>query len=200
MIAALFVETNGVYYGLPSVDPWDYNRDARRYHGTHKVIAHPPCKRWGRYWSGGPSVKVKRLKGDDNGCFASALFSVRSFGGVIEHPAHTHAWNWFGLPKPPKLGWSYPDGFGGRSIFVYQGNYGHRASKQTWLYAKGINFDVIINQDKCSGVRIDPGYHTAEEAKSARSSIDYSPIDRLSASERISTPIEFRNLLISLLD
>ena len=29
MIAALFVETNGCYFGLPDVDPWDEARDAR---------------------------------------------------------------------------------------------------------------------------------------------------------------------------
>jgi len=28
VIAALFVETNGVYFGLPDVDPWDERRDA----------------------------------------------------------------------------------------------------------------------------------------------------------------------------
>jgi hypothetical protein len=27
MIAALFVETNGCYFGLPEVDPWDIGRD-----------------------------------------------------------------------------------------------------------------------------------------------------------------------------
>jgi len=29
MIAALFVEKNGCYFGLPDVDPWDIKRDAR---------------------------------------------------------------------------------------------------------------------------------------------------------------------------
>ena len=53
MIAALYVETNGVYYGLPDVDPWDEARDARLYNGPHPVVAHPPCQRWGRYWGGG---------------------------------------------------------------------------------------------------------------------------------------------------
>jgi hypothetical protein len=28
MIAALFVERNGPYYGIPYVDPWDESRDA----------------------------------------------------------------------------------------------------------------------------------------------------------------------------
>jgi hypothetical protein len=27
-VAALYVQTDGVYYGLPDVDPWDEQRDA----------------------------------------------------------------------------------------------------------------------------------------------------------------------------
>jgi hypothetical protein len=90
-LAALFVETNGVYYGVPGVDPWDEHKDARKYKGKRRVIAHPPCERWGRYWSGGPSAKVRRILGDDNGCFESALYSVRMWGGVLEHPEGSHA-------------------------------------------------------------------------------------------------------------
>ena len=30
VIAALFVETGGAYFGLPNVDPWDEARDASR--------------------------------------------------------------------------------------------------------------------------------------------------------------------------
>lgn len=30
MIAALYVATGGIYFGLPDVDPWDVARDARK--------------------------------------------------------------------------------------------------------------------------------------------------------------------------
>ena len=61
-ITALFVASGGVYFGLPGVDPWDEVRDARLYAGSDPVVAHPPCERWGRYWSGGPSAKLARLR------------------------------------------------------------------------------------------------------------------------------------------
>lgn len=67
-VAALFVARGGCYFGLPDVDPWDEQRDARLYVGPYPVVAHPPCERWGRYWYGGPSAKVRRVKGDDSGC------------------------------------------------------------------------------------------------------------------------------------
>ncbi len=73
-IAALYVETGGTYYGLEGVGTWDAERDARQYAGPHPVIAHPPCKRWGRYWYGGPSCKKRKLLGDDGGCFAQAWY------------------------------------------------------------------------------------------------------------------------------
>ena len=41
MLAALFVETNGCYWDLPGVDPWDIIRDARLYPGPFPVVAHP---------------------------------------------------------------------------------------------------------------------------------------------------------------
>lgn len=134
MIAALFVETNGIYFGLPNVDPWDKTRDARTYAGPHPVVAHPPCERWGRYWGGAPATWPRKIKGDDGGCFAAALAAVRTFGGVIEHPEASYAWDHFGLNKPPKDGrWIVADFVGGWTCCVEQGHYGHRARKATWL-------------------------------------------------------------------
>ena len=45
MIAALYVQRGGVYFDLAGVDPWDEQRDARRYAGPWPVVAHPPCAR-----------------------------------------------------------------------------------------------------------------------------------------------------------
>ena len=113
-IAALFVQTNGVYFNLSDVDPWDKERDARLYNGPFAVVSHPPCARWGRYWSGGPSSRVRRVKGDDDGCFAAALHFVRTWGGVLEHPEASSAWAAHDLLTPPRCGgWIMADWQGG---------------------------------------------------------------------------------------
>lgn len=86
MIAALYVDPRGPYPRMPDVDAWGEQRDARLYAGPYPVVAHPPCQRWGRYWSGGPSAKVRRELGDDGGCFEAALAAVRTWGGCARAP------------------------------------------------------------------------------------------------------------------
>jgi hypothetical protein len=136
MIAALFVEKGGVYYGLPDVEPWDAERDARLYAGPWPVVAHPPCQ----LWTNMARVNFKRYGGEhnrpgnDGGCFSAARAAVRSHGGVLEHPAGSHAWPEHGIMRPdPKGGWSL-SGCGGWVCEVWQSAYGHKARKRTWLY------------------------------------------------------------------
>ncbi len=144
MIAALYVETNGAYYGLDGVDPWDEARDARKYAGPHPVVAHPPCQRWGRMKNGGPSLPGGRIPHHDEGCFAAALTAVRNFGGVLEHIKDSAAWDYFGLMKPPTSGgWVMADSFGGWTCCVEQGHYGHLSRKATWLYAVGCDLPSL---------------------------------------------------------
>jgi hypothetical protein len=197
-VAALFVETNGVYFGLDGVDPWDITRDARRYSGQRPVVAHPPCERWGRYWGGGPSVKVPKTLGDDDGCFLSALAAVRLHGGVLEHPEASHAWKHFGINAPPKSGgWIAADFEGGWTCCVEQGNYGHVARKATWLYACHVPLPEL-RWGACEGLqRLDEGFHSKAERDAARSA-GQKPRKRLSRRECIDTPIEFRDLLLSI--
>jgi hypothetical protein len=136
-VAALYVETDGVYFGLPGVDPWDEERDARHYAGPHPVVAHPPCSRWCRL-AGLVEARWGLRRGEDGGCFAAALAAVRRFGGVLEHPAYSDAWAAFGLNAPPTGGgWVNADFLGGWTCYVEQARYGHPAKKATWLYVKG---------------------------------------------------------------
>lgn len=196
MIAALFVHKGGTYFGLPNVDPWDVSRDARQYRGPHRVVAHPPCERWGRYWSGGPSARVRRLLGDDDGCFVAAIDAVRRYGGVLEHPEASHAWTMAGLNKPPRDGgWIPADFLGGWTCCVEQGHYGHRARKATWLYAYGVDL-IELKWGSCGiKMRLDEGFHSKEERARA---VKTGACQRLSKNQRIATPAEFRDLLLSI--
>lgn len=136
MIAALFVATGGAYFGLPDVDPWDEKRDARLYAGPWPVVAHPPCSTWCQL----AHVNQKRYGhkvGDDGGCFESALKSVRTFGGVLEHPAASIAWPRFGLQSPSRGGWEQDLITGEWVCKVFQSAYGHRARKATYLFYVG---------------------------------------------------------------
>ena len=144
MIAALYVEAGGAYCGLPGVDPWDEARDARLYAGPWPVVAHPPCQRWGRFWHGSPRKPHQFRLGDDGGCFAAALSAIRTWGGVLEHPADSHAWAHFGLNRPVRgEGWVNADLVGGWTCYVEQGRYGHDANKGTWLYAHGVDLPAL---------------------------------------------------------
>lgn len=204
-IAALFVEKGGCYFkafgelGF-NVDAWDKSRDARLYTGPFPVIAHPPCERWGRYWGGGPSARVKRLKGDDGGCFASALNSVRRYGGVLEHPEGSHAWRAFNLNTPPRHGgWVRADwleGFDGWTCCVEQGWFGHKARKATWLYSCKCVLPKLP-WGKAPGIFLpmEDSYRSAEHRKRA---IKTGIAQRLSERERVATPEAFRDLLISM--
>lgn len=201
-IAALFVARNGSYIGLPGVDAWTEGRDARRYAGPYPVVAHPPCQRWGKLWAGQP-LHIKRtgqrkIKGDDGGCFASALASVRHYGGVLEHPCDSHAWTHFGLNKPPRTGgWIKADGLGGWTCCVEQGRYRHYARKPTWLLVYHCELQEL-DWGK-SPPRLDPtvvarmGFKRAQrlgEVGGRGGGKDSAP--------RIGTPIPFRDLLLSI--
>jgi len=209
-VAALFVETNGCYFGLPDVDPWDRHRDARLYDGPYPVVAHPPCERWGRYWGGAPTTWPRLKKGDDSGCFAAALAAVRKFGGVLEHPEGSHAWRAFRLNLPPRSGaWVNADFDGGWTCCVEQGAYGHKARKATWLYAHSVDLPSL-DWGRAEGefLPMEHSFHSAEERAHWRATGDAPAYikratktgicQRLSKRQRAATPEPFRDLLISI--
>ncbi len=198
-VAALYVMRNGAYFNLQGVEPYDERRDARSYAGPHPVIAHPPCARWGRYWFGGPSAKVRRKRGDDGGLFAHALRCVRTFGGILEHPAFSSAWEAFGIAHPPKAGgWvSARDAFNGLTCCVYQGHYGHFAQKATWLYLVGVPSPPELVWGP-TGVRqrMDQGFHTREERR--RKKAEGVHHSRRTGGLIHATPEPFREVLVGL--
>jgi len=200
VIAALFVDRRGPYWNRSDIDAWDELRDARKYAGPWPCVTHPPCTRWGRYATGGPNPNAtRRILGDDDGCFESALASVRRWGGVLEHPEASHAFKRFGIKTPPKEGgWCEAmDDALGLVCCVEQGHYGHPARKATWLYYVGPRPLRTIIWGKSSGVRLDEGFHSKAERDAARAA-GQKPVKRLSTVQNIVTPAPFAELLISL--
>jgi hypothetical protein len=197
VIAALYVMPRGPYWGLPGVEPWGLpDRDARLYAGPWPAVAHPPCARWGRYWFGGPSVRERLVKGDDGGCFVAALASVRSWGGVLEHPEGSWAWPFHGLIGPPKAGGWVASGDGiGWTCCVEQGHYGHPARKASWLYAAHCALPSLKWGSSGQRLRLDDGYHSAAERRRA---IKTGRCQRLSKRQLQETPEPFRDLLLTI--
>lgn len=198
MIAALYIEAGGAYCDLAGVDPWDVTRDARTYAGPHPVVAHPPCERWGRFWHGSPRKPHQFAKGDDGGCFAAALASVRQCGGVLEHPADSLAWAAHGLSAPPRAGgWHGADFLGGWTCYVEQGFYGHAARKPTWLYANGVDLPSL--RWGRGEQRLDPVVLERHGYAYARRQGVVSLIGgKDKKAKRNATPAEFRDLLLSI--
>ena len=151
MISALYVETNGCYFNDPRIDPWDIKRDALNYDGPNPVIAHPPCQLWGSL----AYVNYERWGGDhnrpgnDGGTFEHAVKCVQKFGGVLEHPKKTRAWQKHGLFKPNSIGWQKT--INGWVCEVWQSAYGHLANKATWLYYVGPAPPINLNWDRPTG-------------------------------------------------
>jgi len=192
VIAALFVAKGGCYYGLPDVDPWDEARDARLYAGPWPVVAHPPCARWCRL-AGLVQARWGHKRGEDGGCFSAALAAVRTWGGVLEHPAYSDAWAAHGLMAPLRTGgWSSADDVGGWTCQVEQGRYGHPAKKATWLYASGVALPSLLwgfRHDHRSGALVSwCGNHVKSGEERPR-------VGKAAAA---ATPIAFRDLLLSI--
>lgn len=197
MIAALYVETDGCYFDLPDVDPWDELRDARKYAGPWPIIAHPPCQRWGRYWGGAPRKPHQYELGADGGCFESALCAARMWGGVLEHPAHSHAWKEFSIDAPDKIGGWRQTG-DGWTCHVEQGHYGHFARKATWLYAVAPDKPQELTWG-ASEQRL-PAYAVERYgyARARRIGVMAAVGGKNKTKIRNATPLPFRDLLISI--
>lgn len=198
-IAVLFCDPRGTYSQVEGLDLWGEDRDARLYAGPWPVVAHPPCQRWGRFWFGGPQWlkdgHPRKKLGDDDGCFAAAIAAVRRWGGVLEHPADSHAWRHNELLAPPRRGGWFPAGdLLGWTCCVSQGNYGHKGDKATWLYAVGCpRLPRLVWGHSGKRVLL-AGLSKARRERDRRTGI----VQALSRKQRAATPIEFRDQLLAI--
>ena len=167
--AVLFACQKSSYYQIPGLDIYDIERDARTFDGGFPVIAHPPCRAWGRLRQfAKPRPGEKEL-----GLFAAVM--VRRWGGVLEHPAYSSLWAAAGLPRP---GQGF-DSAGGWSLSVNQFWWGHRAEKETWLYIRGVRPDGIPPIPLCFD-------------------LVPTTVERMDRREREKTPLDFCRWLVDL--
>lgn len=130
-VAALFVRRDSIYKTFPGVDCFDIERDARTWAGGAGVVAHPPCRAFGRLRTfAKPRVDEKHLA-------YFAVAAVRKFGGVLEHPASSTLWAEQMLPRPGGSSQQF-DAFGGWTLCVDQSWFGHTSQKRTWVYIVGL--------------------------------------------------------------
>lgn len=131
LVAVLYARADSHYKETPWADVWDAGRDALRWTGGLPVVAHPPCRAWGRL------RHFAKPREDEKSLALDAVRQVRRWGGVLEHPASSTLWAAAKLPRPGEVPGEVPDEFGGYSIEVDQVHWGHRAQKRTRLYIVG---------------------------------------------------------------
>ena len=132
-VTALFVRVDSCYKSMEGVDCFDIERDARTWPGGCPVVAHPPCRAWGRL------RQFAKPRDDEKSLAITALAHVRKYGGVLEHPSESSLWADQGMPRPGRA----PDDFGGWSMEIQQFHGGHKAEKATWLYIVGCHPDDL---------------------------------------------------------
>lgn len=185
-VAALFVRADSVYKTMPSVDAWDIERDARKWPGGCPVVAHPPCRAWGRL------RRFAKPRHDEKDLARWAVAQIRQWGGVLEHPESSTLWADQSLPLGTER-----DGFGGWTMPIHQWWFGHRAQKRTWLYIAGIEphelppYPLRLGVSDCR-IRLDK--RRADGTHIRKGDSDYQPL--LNAAEREHTPIDLAEWLV----
>ena len=165
--SVLFARADSCYKDLVA-DVWDIQRDARLYRGDNPVVCHPPCRGWGRlrHWA--------KPRPDEKALAIFAVEQIRRVGGVLEHPWGSTLWHEKSLALP------YPghvDQWGGFTLLVDQGWWGHKAPKPTYVYVAGCHKKDV------------PSLPVQLERAKGRT-LDLSPADREH------TPVEFAKFLL----
>ena len=125
-VTVLFAHRHTHYRELPGVEVYDQARDARTWPGGTAVIAHPPCAQWGRL------RQLATTNPEEKALGPFAVDQVRTWGGVLEHPAGSTLWSACEMPQPGQS-----DKYGGWTLDIDQVVFGHPAQKRTWLYICG---------------------------------------------------------------
>jgi hypothetical protein len=176
-IPVLFTADRSVYDILPGFDPWPASRNALNYHDHLPVIAHPPCRLFGRLRS------FSNAPASEKELAYFAIRVIRRLGGVLEHPESSTLWAELSLPKGLEI-----DNFGGFTMSIDQHWFGHKARKRTWLYIVGCRPAQVPDYP----ILFDYPTHTVSKGPRSK------PLLELSAKARSATPVNFALWLQSL--
>lgn len=176
-VAVLFARADSVYKKIGCCDVWDAARNALNWPGGASVVAHPPCRAWGRLRTFAKPRKGERLLA------TWAVRQVRRWGGVLEHPASSLLWPRAGLPLPG----AGCDKYGGWTLGIAQSWWGHKAEKNTLLYIVGLR--------PCDVPDIPLSLHYASHVIASRKS-DARP--SVTKAEREHTPVALAEWLVLL--
>ena len=187
-VAVLFAREDSTYKTLPQCEVYDMARDARTYDGPWPVVAHPPCRSWGRLRA------FAKPRADERNLARLAVALARELGGVLEHPAGSTLWPAQTLPKPGER-----DQWGGWTLAAPQKWWGHRAEKATWFYIVGceprdIPAVPLILGKAGAVIRLDQRRPDGTHIR--KGDADWVP--RLSAAESEQTPPELAKWMVAL--
>ncbi|MCE1226217.1 MAG: hypothetical protein LWW87_06985 [Geobacteraceae bacterium] len=130
-VAVLFARKTSYYKQLPGVDVYDIDRDAFTFLGGVPVVAHPPCRTWGKL-----SHMATSARPGEKELALFAIEQIRKNGGVLEHPKYSKLFKLL-----PPVG-QY-DSFGGFVLGVNQSWWGHNGEKPTLLYICGVPRNTV---------------------------------------------------------
>lgn len=182
MVSVLFAHSDSYYFNLDGVDVFDKKRNALTYKGGTPIVAHPPCRAWGRLrWNAKPELGEKDLA-------IWAVNQIRRFGGVLEHPESSQLWKELSLPFGRNI-----DQYGGFTLSVDQFWFGHRSRKRTWLYIVGIKPSDVPPYP----IKLDAITHTVGSSMRRKRGW-YKPKPEITKAERELTPPLFAEWLVSL--
>lgn len=177
-VAVLFARSDSIYKSIPGCDVYDIDRDALTFPGGMPVIAHPPCRSWGRL------SHMANPRAGERELALWAVDQVRQWGGVLEHPAGSKLWKEKPLPEPGTR-----DEFGGFTLVVSQWWFGHRCEKMTRLYICGISIREVPEM----GLRLgEPEYVVARSRKNRFNKKE------IGKAEREHTPEPFARFLVKI--
>lgn len=131
-VAVLFAREDSFYKTLPGCDVYDEHRDALRFPGGAPIVAHPPCRLWGRLH------KLSTAPIAERDLTLWALWQVRLWGGVLEHPFHSQLFTSLAIPGGCLPAPGARDTYGGFVLAIQQWWFGHKAEKWTKLYVCGM--------------------------------------------------------------